>query len=57
VKAKMDLDVEAEFNRNNEDDRQNVTVEAEIDENFEFDDIEDNETGRYRPNITVKLEY
>lgn len=57
VKAKMDIDVKATFDRDNEDDYQDVTVEADIDEDFEFDDITDNENSYFRPNITINLEY
>lgn len=57
VKARMDIDVKATFNREDEDDEQNVTVEADIDEHFEFDDITDNERSVFRPNITINLEY
>ena len=57
VKASIDVDVEAEFDRSNENDTQDVTVTAEIDENFEFDDITDNERSTWRPNITINLEY
>lgn len=57
VKARMDIDVKATFNREDEDDEQNATVEADIDEHFEFDDITDNERSVFRPNITINLEY
>lgn len=57
VKAKIDVDVKAAFDRDNEDDEQDVTVEADIDEYFEFDDITDNVRGLYSPNITINLEY
>lgn len=57
VKAKMDVDTKATFDRENEDDEQDVTVEADIDEDFEFDDITDNERRSFRPNIIINLEY
>lgn len=57
VKAKMDMDVKATFDRENEDDEQEVTVEADIDEDFLFDDIADNECSSFRPDITINLEY
>lgn len=57
VKAKFDTDVEAEFDRNNDDDTQEVTVTAEFDENVDFADIDDNERGIYHPNVTINLEY
>ena len=47
VKATFDTDVEAEFDRDNESDTQDVTVTAEFDEYVDFDDIEDNESGSY----------
>ena len=57
VKATFDTDVEAEFDRDNESDTQDVTVTAEFDEYVDFDDIEDNESRSYCPNITINLEY
>ena len=57
VKATFDTDVEAEFDRDNEKDMQGVTVTAEFDEDVDFDDITDNESSRYHPNITINLEY
>lgn len=59
VNAEMDIDVKAEFDRENEDDVQEVTVKAEIDEDFDFDDIADYE-NKYKwlnPNITINLTY
>lgn len=57
VKATFDTDVEAEFDRGNEKDTQEVTVTAEFDEDVYFDDITDNERSGFRPNITINLEY
>ena len=57
VRAKLDIDTEATFNRDNEDDTQNVTIEADIDDDFAFEDITDNEKSMYHPNITINLEY
>lgn len=57
VKATFDTDVEAEFDRDNENDKQDVTVTAEFDEGVAFDDITDNESSIYHPNITINLEY
>lgn len=57
VKADIAVDVEAEFDRKNEDDIQKVTVTASIDEDFDFDDIEDHERSSYRPNVTINLTY
>lgn len=41
VKAKFDTDVEAEFDRNNENDTQEATVTAEFDEDVDFYEIDD----------------
>lgn len=57
VKATFDTDVEAEFDRGNDKDTQDVTVTAEFDEDVDFDDIEDNEGRIYHPNVTINLEY
>lgn len=57
VKAEFDADVEATFDRENEDDVQDVTVEAEFDEDVTFDDISNMENNTYHPNITINLEY
>lgn len=57
VKAKFDTDVQAEFDRENEDDVQDVTVDVEFDEDVNFEDIEDNERNIYIPEITINLEY
>ena len=57
IKATFDTDVEAEFDRDNESDTQDVTVTAEFDEYVDFDDIEDNESRSYCPNITINLEH
>lgn len=57
VKAKFDTDVEAEFDRNNDDDTQEVTVTIEFDDNIDFDNIDNNESRRYYPNVTINLEY
>ena len=57
VKADFDTDVDAEFDRNNEDDIQTVTVTAGFDEDVDYDGIKDNENSRYNPNITIELFY
>ena len=57
VKSDMDFDVEATFDRENENDTQDVTVTASIDDEFSFDDIKDNERSRSHPNIAINLEY
>lgn len=56
VKAIFDTDVEAEFDRDNESDTQNVNVTARFDEDVYFDDIEDKESNRWHPCITINLE-
>ena len=56
-KAVYDTDVEAEFNREDENDIQEVTVTAEFDDYVDFDDIDDHETNGYRPYIEINLEY
>lgn len=57
VKAKFDTDVEAEFDRNNENDTQEATVTAEFDEDVDFYEIGDSEGSVYNPRITFNLEY
>lgn len=58
VDADLDIDVEAKFDRNDENDIQDVTVTADIDEDFEFDDISDYENARYGMKyIQINLTY
>lgn len=57
LKTDFDTDVDAEFNRDNEDDIQTVTVTARFDEDVDYDGIKDNENSRYNPNITIELFY
>ena len=57
VRAEFDTDVEAEFDREDENDIQEVTVTAEFDDNVDFDDISDHERNRYRPYIEINLKY
>lgn len=58
VKADFDTDVSAEFDRENEDDVQDVTVTAEFDEDVDYDDIRDYESYRYgTPHIQIDLTY
>lgn len=57
VKAEFDTDVEAEFDRNNENDTQEVTVTAEFNDDVSFDEIEDHEGNIHNPCITINLEY
>ena len=56
VNAEFNTDVEAEFDREDENDIQEVTVTAEFDDNVDFYDISDNER-EYRPYIEINLEY
>lgn len=60
--AEYDTYVEAEFDRENEDDTQEVTVTASFDDEVDFDGIDDYESGskRYwngRPHIVINLSY
>ena len=57
VYAEFDTDVEAEFDREDENDIQEVTVTAGFDNNVDFNDISDHERERYRPYIEINLEY
>ncbi len=57
IKADFDTDVDAEFDRDNEDDIQTVTVTAGFDENIDYDGIKNNENHGYNPNITIELIY
>lgn len=56
VIAEFETDVEAEFNRESEDDIQEVTVDAKFDDEVEFDEIEDHERER-RKYIQINLTY
>lgn len=56
--SKFTCDTEAEFDRTNENDTQEVTVDVEIDEDLEFEEIRDYENQRYRkPYIQIDLKY
>lgn len=58
VDASIDVDVEATFNREEENDTQEVTVTADIDDDFEFEDISDYEDAHYGGKyIQINLEY
>lgn len=57
VKAKFDTVVEAEFDRDNEDDTQEVTVGVSFDEDVDYSDIDDKENSIYSPHISINLEY
>lgn len=59
--GEFNTDVEAEFDRDDEDDVQDVTVTAEIDNDVEFEDIDDYEPAskRYlssKPYIVMNFE-
>ena len=56
VNAEFDTDVEAEFDRESEDDVQEVTVTATFDDDVDFDDIEDRET-RVFGDIIINFSY
>lgn len=56
LKDILTLDVKAEFDRNNEDDEQEVTVDADIDEDFSYDGVRLDAYGNYRK-VFVDLVY
>lgn len=61
-KAEYDTDVEAEFDRENESNTQEVTVTASFDDDVDFDDIDDYEAMHKRtwqkdPFIVINLSY
>ena len=56
VKAKYIYDVEAEFDRENENDVQDVTVDIEFDEDVDYDDIDDRE-DRVFGDVVINLTY
>lgn len=60
VNGEFETDVEAEFDRDDEDDVQDVTVTAEIDDDVEFEDIDDYEPASKRflsePYIVMNFE-
>lgn len=60
--AEFDTDVKAEFDRENENDTQEVTVTASFDDEVDFYDIDDYEPMRKRnwqkdPFIVINLSY
>ena len=62
LKGSFDTNVVAEFDRENEDDTQEVTVTAEIDDDWDYDNICDYESSRHRsglvnPYIVIDLEH
>lgn len=57
-RGNFDADTEAEFDHENEDDVQAVTVNVDFDEDVEFDDINDFENTRHvTPHIIINLSY
>lgn len=54
VQAEFSTDVKAEFDREDENNTQEVTVDAVFDEDVDFDDIDDFSNNRY---IVINLEY
>lgn len=58
VIAEFETDVEAEFNREIEDDIQEVTVDAKFDSDVDFEDIDDHESNRFGEKyIQINLSY
>lgn len=58
VIAKFETDVKAEFNREIEDDIQEVTVDAKFDDDVDFEDIDDHESNRFGEKyIQINLSY
>ena len=57
VKETFDTDVEAEFDRDNENDTQEVTVTAEFDEDVDFDDLSFDNEQQIWCNKKYKIEY
>lgn len=56
VKGNLDFDTVAEFDRESEDDEQNVTVNVDLDDRFEFARTKD--WTRTKPKIVeIQLEY
>lgn len=56
VKGQMDFNTFAEFDREDENDQQEVTVTVDIDDNFEFDCIRDWTNANHKM-IEINLEY
>lgn len=53
--AKFDTDVKAEFNRDSEDDIQEVTVEASFDDTIEYYDLNDDKWNKN--NVIMTFSY
>lgn len=54
VRAEFDADVKAEFDRENQDDEQEVTVTAVFDDKVSFDDIH---KKYYEKDVVIELNY
>lgn len=57
VKAEFSTDVEAEFDREDENGKQEVTVDAEFDEDVDFYGIDDYSGSSYNPRVVINFEY
>lgn len=57
VKAEFSTDVEAKFDREDENDKQEVAVDAEFDEDVDFYDIDGYRDSRYNPRVVINFEY
>lgn len=56
VNAEYSTDIEAQFDRESEDDVQEVTVDVEFDDDVEIEEIEDRENRAFR-DIVINLKY
>lgn len=61
-KGDFETDVQATFDRSNEDDEQEVTVKVEFDDNLDYDNIRDYESTASRfklgkPYVVIDLTY
>lgn len=61
-KGKFEADVKATFDRDSEDDEQEVTAEVELDDNLDYENISDyqsmySRTSQKEPYIVVNLSY
>lgn len=56
VNAKYSTDIEAEFDRDSEDDVQEVIVDVEFDDDVEIEEIDDRENKVFR-DIVINLKY
>ena len=56
LKDKMTFDTKAEFDRNNEEDTQEVTVDIDIDDDFQYDGVRLDAYGKCRK-VFIDLEH